>query len=135
MFFHLKFQLLSSFKSLFKLSTRLSISLIKIDNINPFIPSAGTKKSINDVVTRESIIFIIITLACASRPFRILSIIISTYIKGIIKDNVFIYRPTCWFLYMAIPKLFPNIKKNIIKILENRKETIINLSVYILILW
>ena len=81
----------SNFKSFLKLKDRLIISLMKIEIIYPLIPRVGTKKYINVVVTTKSITFIITTFACASSPFKILSIMMSTYIKGIKRENNFIY--------------------------------------------
>ena len=73
-----------------KLIEKLSISLIYIEIIYPVTPSFGTKKKINAVLIIKSNIFIIITPTCASKPRKMLSTTVSTYIKIASGERIFI---------------------------------------------
>ncbi len=76
--------------SFFKLNVKFNISLANIEAIKPIIPNFGTKKNIKLILSNKSSIFIYNTDTCASSPFKMLSTIISTYINGISRANIFI---------------------------------------------
>ena len=69
---------------------KFNISLANIETIKPIIPNFGTKKNIKLILSNKSSIFIYNTDTCASSPFKMLSMIMSIYIKGISGANTFI---------------------------------------------
>ena len=87
------YPLASSSFSFFMLSTKFIISLVKMEAIKPAIPNFGTKKKIKLIETSKSTIFTNNTPIWASNPFKMLSTIISKYIKGTTGAKILIYSP------------------------------------------